>query len=76
MRNRPDANIQETRGKKILSFQNISDVAVTIKFDQGHQNWHGNNTFTGDYPMAQFERSRIKSVQGPKIKVFVEFVKA
>ena len=27
--------------------------------------------------MAQFERSRLKSVQeGPKIKVFVEFVKA
>ena len=29
------------------------------------------------YPMAQFERSRLKFVQeGPKIKLFVEFVKA
>ena len=61
----------------MLSVQNISDAAVTIKFDQGHQNWHENSTFTGDYPMARFERSRLKSVQeGPKIKVFVEFVKA
>ena len=50
---------------------------MTIKFDQGHQNWHENSTFTGDYTMAQFERSRLKSVQeGPKIKVSVEFVKA
>ena len=61
----------------MLSVQNISDVAVIIKFGQSHQNWHENSTFAGDYPMAQFERSRQKSVQaGPKIKVFVEFVKA
>ena len=61
----------------MLSVQNISDVAVTIKFDHGHQNCHENSTFTGDYPMARFERSRLKSVQeGPKIKVFVEFVKS
>ena len=61
----------------MFSVQNISDVAVTIKFDRGHQNWHENNTFTGDYPMAQFERSRLKSViERPKIKAFVEFVKA
>ena len=54
------------------SVQNISDVAVTIKFDPGHPNWHENSTFTGDCPMAQFERSRLKSVQGgPKINVFV-----
>ena len=26
------------RGKKMLSVQNISDVAVTIQFDYGHQN--------------------------------------
>ena len=59
------------------TIQNISDVAVTIKFDQGHQNWHENSTFTGDYPMAQFERFHLKSVQeGTKIQVFVEFVKA
>ena len=38
--------------------QNISDVAVTIKIDQGHQNWNEDSTFTGDYPMAQFEKSR------------------
>ena len=74
MRIRPDTNMEET--KRMLSVQNISHVAVTIKFDQGHQNWQENSTFTGDYPTAQFERSRIKSVQGPKIKVFVEFVKA
>ena len=61
----------------MLSVQNISDVAVIIKFDQGHQNWHENCTFTGDYPMAQFERARLKSIkEGPKIKVFVKFVKA
>ena len=59
----------------MLSVQNISDAAVTIKFDQGHQKWHENSTFTGDYSMAQFQRSRLKSVQeGPKIKVFVEHV--
>ena len=39
----------------MLSVQNISDVAVTINFDQGHQNWHKNITFTGVYPTAQFE---------------------
>ena len=61
----------------MLSVQNIFDVAVTIKFDQGHQNWHENSTFTGDYPMAQFERSRLKSVQeGSKIKVFTKFANA
>ena len=67
---------KKEKKKRTLSVQNISDVAVTINFDQGHQNWHKNITFTGVYPTAQFERSRIKSVQGPKIKVFVEFVKA
>ena len=80
MRIRPDTNMQKTKKRKkkrMLSVQNISDVAVIIKFDQGHQNWHENSSFTGDYPMAQFEISRLKSVQeGPKIKVFVEFVKA
>ena len=61
MRIRPDTNIQEKKRKKNpLSVQNISDVAVIIKFDQGHQNWHENNTFAEDYPMAQFERSRKK----------------
>ena len=61
----------------MLSVKNISDVAVTIQFDYGHQNWNENGKFTGDYPMAQFERSRLKRFQkGPKIKVFVEFVKA
>ena len=61
----------------MLSVQNISDVAVNIHFDQGNQYWHKNITFTGDYPTAQFERSRLKSViERPKIKAFVEFVKA
>ena len=61
----------------MFSVQSISDVAVTIKCDQGHQNWHENSTLTGEYSMAQFERSRLKSVQeGSKIKVFVEIVKA
>ena len=61
----------------MFSVQNISDVAVTKIFYHGHQNWHENTIFTGDYSMAQFGRSRQKSVQeGPKIKVFVEFVKA
>ena len=59
----------------MLSVRNISDAAVTIKFDQGHQNWHENSTFIGDYPTAQFERSRQKSVQGGP-KILVEFVKA
>ena len=63
--------------KKMLSVQNISDVAVTIQFDCGHQNWNENGKFTGDYPMAQFERSHLEQFQkGPKIKVFVEFVEA
>ena len=44
----------------MLSVQNISDVAVTVKFDQGHQNWHENSTFTGAYLMAQFERSHLE----------------
>ena len=61
----------------MFSVQNISDVVETIQFEKGHQNWHEISTFTGDYPMAQFERFRLKSVQeGTKIKVFVEFVKA
>ena len=76
MRIRPDTNMQETKKKKVLSVPNISDVAVTIKFDQGHQNWHGKSTFTRDYPKAQFERSRLKSAQEEsKIKNVVEFVK-
>ena len=75
MRIRPDTNMEET--KRMLSVQNISHVAVTIRFDQGHQNWQENSTFTGDYPMAQFERSHLEQFQeGPKIKVIVEFVKA
>ena len=57
MRIRPDTNMQETKKKgkekRMLSVQNISDAAVTIKFDQGHQNWHENSTFTGDYPKAE-----------------------
>ena len=74
MRIRPDTNMQE---KKTLSVQNIFYVAVTIKIYYGHQNCNENGKFTGDYPMAQFERSRLKRFQkGPKIKVFVEFVKA
>ena len=48
-----------------------------MKFDQGHRNSHVNITFKGGYPEAKLERSRLKRVQaGPKIKVFVEFVKA
>ena len=56
----------------MFSVQNISDVVETIQFEKGHQNWHENSTFTGDYPMAQqFKRSCLKYVQeGPKIKVF------
>ena len=52
----------------MLSVQNISDVAVTINFDEGHQNCNENVTFTGDYLMAWCERSRLKIVQeGPEI---------
>ena len=60
----------------MLSVQNISEVAVTMKFDQGHQNSHANATFKG-YPEAKLGRSRPESVQGgPKITVFAEFVQA
>ena len=61
----------------MLSVQNISEVAVTKKFDQGHQNSYVNFTFKRGYLEAKLDSSRLKSVQeGPKIKVFVEFVKA
>ena len=52
----------------MLAVQNIFDIEVTIKCYQGHQHCNEKGKFTGDYPMAQFERSRLKSVQeGPKI---------
>ena len=44
----------------MFSVQNISDVVETIQFEKGHQNWHEISTFTGDYPMAQFERSHLE----------------
>ena len=44
---------KKKRKKRMLSVQNTSDVAVTITFDQGQQNWHENSTFTGDYPKAE-----------------------
>ena len=61
----------------MLSVQNISEVAVTMTFDQGHQNSYVNVTFKGGYPEAKLERSRSKSVQeGPKTTIFAKFVKA
>ena len=66
MKIRPDTDMQE---RKMLSVQNISDVAVTMKFDLDHKNCKENGKFTGDYPMAQFERSGVNIVQeGPKNK--------
>ena len=57
----------------MLSVQNISKVAVTMKFDQGHQNSYVNITFKGGYPEAKLERSRLESVyEGPKINVSCE----
>ena len=43
----------------MLSIQNISEVAVTMKSDHGHRNWHVNVTSKG-YPEANLERSRLK----------------
>ena len=39
----------------MLSIQNISEVAVTMKSDHGHRNWH-----VKGYPEANLERSRLK----------------
>ena len=60
----------------MLSVQNISEVAVTMKFDQVHQNSHVNVTFKG-YLETKLERPRLQSVQEEsQIKVCVEFVTA
>ena len=40
----------------MFSVQNISDVAVTIKFDYGHQNCSENGKFTGDLAQKLFKR--------------------
>ena len=60
----------------MLSVQNISEVAVTTKFDEGYQNLHVNVTFKG-YPQANWKDLASKmSTRDPKIKVLVEIVKA
>ena len=60
----------------MISVQNISEVAVTMKFDQDHQNSRVNAKYNGSYLEARLERSRLRSFQeGPKVSV-VKIVKA